>query len=331
VSVNVRTYGVKGDGITDDTVALQKALLGSGSGNRRDVIATKGDYLVSAPIQVGPATAFIGEGGPGTNACVKIIAKADVPWPAHRGVLETSNYNDFSGTAPFAHGTRFEGIQIDCQDRKSPTRPEYGLVFWAGGEQSLIRRVSAHNFRTAAIFCPGSHAVLQIEDSSGWQSDGYGLKFARHPDPAMPQGTQARGDARSGSVRIFGFSGDANKQGLVYADGAGVYEAAGLKSEYNNPMVHIAGEGRSGPRQRWSITGYRSQQSGMPGAHDLVRVTGSARPQVHIGAGAAYFCDQLIECVSDPTLSVRDTHDGNFVFWDPESDMHVLTKNVRLP
>lgn len=60
--VNAKAYGAKGDGITDDTAALQAALTAGAGG---EVFVPAGDYLVSSPITLPAGTTVRGVSSPG--------------------------------------------------------------------------------------------------------------------------------------------------------------------------------------------------------------------------------------------------------------------------
>lgn len=57
-AVTPQMFGAKGDGVTDDTSAIQKAI-----NNHDNVYIPSGDYLISAPIIVECANAFYNKGG----------------------------------------------------------------------------------------------------------------------------------------------------------------------------------------------------------------------------------------------------------------------------
>ena len=56
--VSVKDFGAKGDGITDDTVAIQDAL----NSNESVIMIPKGHYIISSTIVIPKGKAIIGEG-----------------------------------------------------------------------------------------------------------------------------------------------------------------------------------------------------------------------------------------------------------------------------
>lgn len=66
-SVSVKDYGAVGDGVTDDTVAIQKAVTHINSLGGGTVYLPQGDYKITAPITIYNNTRFIGAGGQSTK------------------------------------------------------------------------------------------------------------------------------------------------------------------------------------------------------------------------------------------------------------------------
>jgi hypothetical protein len=60
--INVFDYGAKGDGITDDTAAIQAAIIAAGAGNGNTVFIPAGTYICSAPIDMAKYVTLQGAG-----------------------------------------------------------------------------------------------------------------------------------------------------------------------------------------------------------------------------------------------------------------------------
>ena len=65
--INVRDYGAKGDGVTDDTAAIQAAITAAGTGNGNTVYIPAGTYICSAPINMAKYVTLQGAGQIATN------------------------------------------------------------------------------------------------------------------------------------------------------------------------------------------------------------------------------------------------------------------------
>lgn len=73
--INVKAFGAKGDGITDDTDALQAAIM-AGAAAKTTVIVPSGTYMVSSPIVI-PAGEGLTVAGAGWGASIKLLAASD--------------------------------------------------------------------------------------------------------------------------------------------------------------------------------------------------------------------------------------------------------------
>ena len=124
-----------------------------------------------------------------------------------------------------------------------------------------------------------------------------GLAMTDHPDPnfadaygsgspAGPVSASLGGRANGGSIRIYGFSGDANEQSLIFADGSQIMDLRGLKAEANPSTIHISGVCTGGAAPAIALGGHRGE---LRGATDqgFIRMTGMVRPTFTLAAGRA--------------------------------------------
>src|SRR5690606_15260052 len=63
MAINVKTYGAKGDGVTDDTEAIQKAIDACFAAGGGIVFFPEGKYIISAPVVKKAKVSLIGVGG----------------------------------------------------------------------------------------------------------------------------------------------------------------------------------------------------------------------------------------------------------------------------
>ncbi len=336
-NVKSSTYGAIGDGSTDDTTAIQAAL----DSGLPTVYLPEGTYKVSSPLRIPARVQMVGVGGAfGLNGSI-IFPDLSVDWPvafADRGVVESQNFDwptGFPGgsTKPdFWHGGAVISINIDCDVDplfgSFPARvPDFGLVIWSGGEESLIERVFVDATTRSGIFIGGFPAVLTVIASSSRDNGEYGFYMANHPDADFATGISAAdgGRGNGGSVRFFGPSCDNNTLAGMYADGTQIIECSGLKSETQDPAILIAGSSSSNARQRWSVTGYRHEHTG-----DFVSIEGTAKPQIFLGPGQ---CAGVTNLLNDTvnSITIPKQAEGFVLFYDRDQYFQVRSRFGTFP
>lgn len=131
---DVRDFGAKGDGVTDDTFALQTALEKGG-----EVYFPKGVYLVKKTLTVKSHTTILGAG-----IDVAII-RADASLPGQLDLL--MNENAMSATLSYDSHINIFDITIDAKgfSRKKDVSGEWGRAIRLGSvHDCLLQRVRAH-------------------------------------------------------------------------------------------------------------------------------------------------------------------------------------------
>ena len=164
--VNVHTLGVQGDGVTDDTAAIQKAI-----DTHRVLYFPSGQYAVSDTLMLEPDTVLIG--------LHPTLTQIDLPdsTPGYQGVgapravlsAPAGGSNIISGFGVFAEGTNARAV----------------AVLWKAGADSLVDDVrflgghggglALNNSRTAGA---NSHMRWDGQYPSLWVTEGGGGTFA---------------------------------------------------------------------------------------------------------------------------------------------------------
>lgn len=249
-AVNVKAYGAVGDGVTDDTAAIQRAI-----NDHPTVFLPKGIYAVSKTLRLQPQTRLIGAHRCFTWLHPIASAGGDFRNPENpRPVVQTAD------NAEAATMLAFLGIRS-----LTDSQAAYCL-HWQAGRRSIFRDVNiAFKFRAppqglappkhpARLF----HRPLVLVDGNGggrWynfhqeSSQGHGPDY-RH---ILIQGT--RQPMHMYQCNVEHARSDGN---LEIRDAENVF-LYGVKGEYYRPIVRITGSRRVG------IFGYGGNAAATPG------------------------------------------------------------------
>lgn len=150
---SVRTYGAVGDGVTDDTAAIQDALDQGGA-----VYFPEGEYVINAPLKVEQGgMSLIGEGSGnrigGLQVGLGVRIKSGATWSGTEMILVQPAAND----KPLTH-VHISGITLDGNNIAGPVD---GIVFRAS--QSSIKYVDIWN-------CSGNGLRVRGYASPNWDT-----------------------------------------------------------------------------------------------------------------------------------------------------------------
>jgi hypothetical protein len=113
--VNVRSYGAKGDGVTDDTAAIQAAI---DTGKEALLPPPSVHYKITAPLMIGSGEALVGLG---RRPEIRAYFNGDAVVMSGNGVLRNVSVN-----ASPAYRTLYTGVKVDAG--ASPGASTHGVV-----------------------------------------------------------------------------------------------------------------------------------------------------------------------------------------------------------
>lgn len=188
---NVRMWGARGDGSSDDTSAFQKAVKGCGYGWSMELVIPTGSYLITDSVVFSSCLHITGESI--GNSCM-------IRMGADKNFLVTENAAAALADQPYDydHWLNVEKLYIDCGYNSVSNA---ALVICQPGEASIVSRLSIENGRYGVV-CYGVGAPgLRMEYCSiGDPTEASVALMGRTPSGAiMPQ---------HGSVSFLGMSGD---------------------------------------------------------------------------------------------------------------------------
>jgi hypothetical protein len=260
--VNAKSYGVVGDGTTDDTTALQNAVAALGGKPGTVFIPVMpASILISAPITLAKGQNLVGAAiGAGSGSVtdgrsVTLVAKSTFSGTA---MILSDTWTAGGDASNYWHWASVENLRIDCASYAA-----IGIAIYAYGENSTIRRVIVLNATDSGIVLAGPHAPCILENVNVSNSTNYGIKFTSHPSYS----------GNSGAVNIDGFSGDNNLGAHLFTDGSHSITLNGWKSESHFVGFQIQGTGSP----NIFATGYFNTARATP---DLFKVAGSSAPRI---------------------------------------------------
>lgn len=185
---NVRDFGAKGDGTTDDTAAFQNAMVAASQAGGATVLAPRGSYFFAGHLSVPPAVCLRGvwESVPAHNG----IRDAGLPKPTDDGTTflatEGAGREDGPAFLTLNHNSTLKGVVIYYPDQRTDDAPEaypyaiamrgknpavlavellnpYNGIDTTGSERHLIRDVQGQPLRRG-IYVDQIYDIGRIEN-----------------------------------------------------------------------------------------------------------------------------------------------------------------------
>ena len=95
LQVNVKNYGATGDGVTDDTAAIQAAIDVANTAGGGEVFFPRGTYLISSTLTIYSKVILVGEGSSSTEIKLK---DSSVSTGADCAMIKSYNYDNLEGS-----------------------------------------------------------------------------------------------------------------------------------------------------------------------------------------------------------------------------------------
>jgi len=169
--VNVRDFGAKGDGVTDDTDAISRALSNTygytstipGNITRRTIYFPSGKYLVTQTIDVPPYSHIVGD----SSETVMIFNENTVALNAiFRIVDSNSNASTSFGDSLGIIATQGKDYQFEHIGIQNATTAIKPCIHASGGEKLIFNNVKFSG-PAASVVNPGtSHSAVYFENNT---------------------------------------------------------------------------------------------------------------------------------------------------------------------
>ncbi len=156
--INVKDYGATGDGVTDDTAAIQAAITAAPAGTT--VFFPAGVYLVSSPVRLRGGLSYVGEGlATGSGAVIRQKDGSNITGATGRsGVLASDAFLDDASLC--GNPVLVKGLHIDGNAAGNPTSDASGIVlnaFWSRIEDCYFTDNPAHGILLTDYTDDGSY------------------------------------------------------------------------------------------------------------------------------------------------------------------------------
>ena len=155
---SVLDFGAKGDGVTDDTAAIEAAITAAPAGTT--VFFPAGVYLVSSPVRLRGGLSYVGEGlATGSGAVIRQKDGSNITGATGRsGVLASDAFLDDASLC--GNPVLVKGLHIDGNAAGNPTSDASGIVlnaFWSRIEDCYFTDNPAHGILLTDYTDDGSY------------------------------------------------------------------------------------------------------------------------------------------------------------------------------
>jgi hypothetical protein len=151
LAINVKQYGVTGDGATDDTANIQACLNAATAGT--DVVLPAGIYIITATLLFPGNIRIRGAGDSDNGTIIRVKTGAALTTP----ILASKDWN--SNTATCGNPVHISDIKLDANSAMSGSSA-HGLVlynFWSTVDKVSISGVTGHGLYFTAHSKNGTH------------------------------------------------------------------------------------------------------------------------------------------------------------------------------
>lgn len=196
IIVNVKDFGVKGDGTTDDTTAINSCISGSAAGST--IFFPPGTYLISAPIVLYPSRSYVGAGHSHANTTIikqknsanvtnaanltgLLVAQAwstnstscDLPVRIENLCIDGNKTNNASSTACGIVLTNYRSWIVDCDILNAPKDGIRLTDTTANGTTTVSNTCVENRIMNCHIDSPGLDGVRNVAGNGNSNTDGY--------------------------------------------------------------------------------------------------------------------------------------------------------------
>lgn len=234
VDVGSPSFGVKGDGTTDDAPSLQAAIASAPQGGT--VVLGPNTYRLGASLVISKQVTLVGAGGAGDYAPTALVTDGTFPavvfqgnpggWASLRDVAvrASAKVAGVHGVKVRAHGVRLDGVNIQGYGGNGI---DINADDWPGGSNANNWRVSS----CRVVACGGHGLYVRGSDANAGLCDG--------SDFTANAGWGIRDESLAGNTYVASMV-EANVGGALYAANAGGSIFLGCYTEGGQPPSHVA-------------------------------------------------------------------------------------------